>query len=195
MTTRLEWGTGKWTNPPGSAEVDGNDLIVEASEGSDAWVKTSYGFVHESEHALLRALPSESAVEVTFVCDFDQQFDQAGVFLRVDEVNWIKGGVEISDGQLHVGAVVTNGYSDWSMAPVPEWKGQPVTLRLSRSRDAITIRAGLAKGEKRLIRVAHLDPEATADAGPYCCAPTRAGLRVRFTGWFEDPADEALHPS
>ena len=30
-------------------------------------------------------------------------------------------------------------------------------------------------------------------AGPYCCAPTRAGLVVRFTNWSTGPADASLH--
>ncbi|MCI1642120.1 MAG: DUF1349 domain-containing protein [Actinomyces sp.] len=30
-------------------------------------------------------------------------------------------------------------------------------------------------------------------AGPYLCAPTRAGLRVGFTAWRFTAADDALH--
>ena len=73
--------------------------------------------------------------------DYKGKFDQAGIFLYSDEENWIKAGVEFSDGFPQVGAVVTRNLSDWSVAPVPEWMGNEVTIRVSRSGDALTIRA------------------------------------------------------
>ena len=57
------------------AEASGCDLVVE---GSDARRIASYGFIHDSEHALLAAFPGDSAVEVEFTAAFSEQFDQAG---------------------------------------------------------------------------------------------------------------------
>ncbi len=110
--TNVPWSDGRWTNEPVSADVVDGDLLVTATEGSDAWRTTSYGFVHDTEHALLRPLEQESAVEVEFLADFSEQFDQAGLFVRTDETNWIKAGVELSDGEEQLGAVVTRGESD-----------------------------------------------------------------------------------
>jgi regulation of enolase protein 1 (concanavalin A-like superfamily) len=67
-----------------------------------------------------------------------------------------------------------------------------VTIRVSRSGDALTIRAGI-NGDLRLVRVAPLDPSRTWSAGPMFCAPTRAGLKITFTGWSEGEADPELH--
>ncbi|SCG36906.1 hypothetical protein GA0070609_0338 [Micromonospora echinaurantiaca] len=191
----VDWAEGEWWNEPLRVE-DGpaGELLVEPAEGSDLWRHTSYGFVHDDAPALLAPFPAGSAVEVSFRLDYTEQFDQAGVLVRVDERTWVKAGVEVSDGQPQVGAVVTREFSDWSVAPVLEWVGQEITVRASRAWDALTVRAR-ADGEPwRLVRLAPLDPAATATAGPYCCAPTRAGLRVRFTGWRRGPADAALHP-
>lgn len=44
------------------------------------------------------------------------------------------------------------------------------------------------------MRVLPLAADAEVQAGPMLCAPTRAGLVVRFTGWRTGPADGALHP-
>ena len=63
---------------------------------------------------------SAKPIEVSFILDYDQQFDQAGVLVRASETAWVKAGVEISDGVAQVGAVVTHAASDWSVAPVPE---------------------------------------------------------------------------
>lgn len=184
---------GTWTTPPASAVVVGDELHVTAAEGSDAWRHTSYGFVHDTEHALLEPLPATGAIEVSFWLDYDEQFDQAGLFLRVTDTEWIKAGVEVSDGVAQVGAVVTHGHSDWSVAPVPEWAGRQVTVRASRAGDAVTVRARVADEPFRLVRVAHLDPAAEVTAGLYCCSPTRSGLTVRFTGYERTAPDAGLH--
>jgi regulation of enolase protein 1 (concanavalin A-like superfamily) len=190
---RVDWAAGRWTHAPADVTPDGDALLVTAAEGSDAWRTTSYGFVHDSEHALLAPLPTGRAVEVTFEADFDQQFDQAGVFLRASATSWVKAGVEYADGVLQVGAVVTAPNSDWSVAPVPEWHGRPVTIRVGRSGDALTIRARVVDEPLRLVRVVPLDPALKVEAGPFTCAPTRAGLTVRFLSWEVAPPDAALH--
>src|SRR5690606_37844287 len=106
MTT-IPWTTGTWTHEPVTATEDGTALVVEAVEGSDAWRHTSYGFVHDTEHALVAEFPTGHAMEVDVAVDFAEQFDQAGIFLRSDDEHWIKAGVEYADGLLQAGAVVT----------------------------------------------------------------------------------------
>ncbi|OII14484.1 DUF1349 domain-containing protein [Curtobacterium sp. MCBA15_008] len=184
---------GTWTHEPEAVTLDGDVLRVTAVEGSDAWRTTSYGFVHDSEHALLQPIAGRSSVEVSFVLDYTEQFDQAGVFLRVDDHTWIKAGVEFSDGVPQLGAVVTREFSDWSVAPVAEWAGRVVTVRASRDGDAVTVRAWAEGEEPRLVRVAYLDPDAVVSAGLLCAAPTRAGLTVTFTGYRVGEPDGSLH--
>ncbi|WP_150307436.1 DUF1349 domain-containing protein [Planctomonas psychrotolerans] len=192
--TNISWAAGQWTNDPADVRETPDGLRVTAREGSDAWRITSYGFVHDSEHALLAAFEQESAMEVRFRLDFAGQFDQAGIFVRVDEENWIKAGVELSDGMESLGAVVTRGSSDWSLSPVPDWAGEWVTIRASRSGNALTVRARVDAEPWRLVRVAPLAADAAVQAGLFCCAPTRDGFTVLFSGWRKTPADESLHP-
>jgi regulation of enolase protein 1 (concanavalin A-like superfamily) len=192
-TTDIPWTDGTWTTEPEAVRIHAGGMDVTAREGSDAWRTTSYGFVHDTEHALLAPLAPGTAVEVAFALDLAEQFDQAGVFVRVDAETWIKAGVERSDGEDGLGAVVTRGVSDWSLAPVPGWSGRVVTIRASRSGDALTVRARVDEEPWRLVRVAPLDPDAAASAGPFCCAPTRAGFTARFASWRTGPADAALH--
>lgn len=189
----IAWSAGEWTHEPVATVVDGGQLVVTAQEGSDAWRTTSYGFVHDSEHALLTALPQDCAMEVEFDADFGQQFDQAGIFVRASSTHWIKAGVEFVDGALQLGAVVTDPASDWSVAPVPQWAGTRILIRVSRAGDALTVRARADGEELRLVRVIPLDPELAVEAGPLVCAPTRAGLDVRFVAWRVTEPDAALH--
>jgi regulation of enolase protein 1 (concanavalin A-like superfamily) len=189
----LGWDEGRWSTPPAAVEVDGADLVVSAEEGSDFWRLTSYGFVHDNGHALLADLAVGEAAEVSFVADFDALYDQAGLMVRADERQWIKAGVEMSDGVLQLGAVVTHDFSDWSLHPVPRWAGSVVTVRASRGPDAITIRARRDTDPWVLVRVAPFSVGGVVGAGPLVCAPSRAGLVVRFLSWRVGAADLSLH--
>ncbi len=111
----------------------------------------------------------------------------------MDSEHWIKAGVEYADGTPRVGAVVTDTYSDWSSAPVPEWAGQVVTVRASWEDEAVTIRAGATGKPLQFVRLARFAASHNVQAGPYLCAPTRAGLDVEFTGWRLDSPDASLH--
>lgn len=192
-TTSIPWASGHWSHPPLAAVERGTDLLVTAKEGSDAWRTTSYGFVHDSEHALLAPFPRESAIEVEFTAAFSAQFDQAGIFVRVSDTHWIKAGVEFADERPQLGAVVTDGMSDWSLAPVPDWLNRRILIRASRSGDALTIRAAADGGEFQLVRVVPFAPGLVAQAGPLVCAPTRAGLTISLHAWRITEPDVALH--
>jgi regulation of enolase protein 1 (concanavalin A-like superfamily) len=189
---KIAWNEGTWSRKPASVTEFEGALKVESIESSDWWRITSYGFIHDDGHALTIDFPNESAMEVSFMLDFTEQFDQAGIFIRADEANWIKGGVEFCDGYPQVGAVVTQNKSDWSSSRISEWMGKEVTVRASRSGDAVTIRAGI-NGDLQLVRVAPLDPTLSWSAGPMTCAPSRAGLVTTFTSWSIGEPDQELH--
>lgn len=188
----IPWTAGTWTHAPLSQNGE-TELDVTAVEGSDAWRHTAYGFVHDTEHALLAPLAVGDAMEVSFRAPWEGQFDQAGVFVRVDDEHWVKAGVEFADGHLGLGAVVTALRSDWSVGYVDDWLDSEITVRVSRWTDALVIRARADRGEWRLVRVAPFDGDAEAAAGPLLAAPTRSGLTVRFTRWERSPADVDLH--
>ena len=190
---QIPWSDGTWTNSPVHVQSIDGALRVTAAEGSDAWRHTSYGFVHDTEHALLRPLAVGRAVEVDFRCELLRQFDQAGAYIRFDDERWIKSDVEHADGVDMLGGVVTMGRSDWSTGPVPDWSGRVVTIRISRAEESVTVRARVDAGPYHLVRVAPTPPGADASAGPFLCAPTRSGFTIDFLGWRETEADGALH--
>lgn len=189
----ITWHDGIWTNPPEGLSVVDEALVVTATEGSDAWRHTAYGFVHDSAHALLAPLAVGEAMEVTFDAAWDGQFDQAGLFVQTDHEHWLKAGVEYADGHLGLGAVVTDGRSDWSVGYADDWRDREITVRVSRWADALIVRARADAEAWRLVRVAPFDGDALATAGPFLAAPTRPGLTVRFLRWDRCAADGELH--
>ncbi len=88
---------------------------------------------------------------------------------------------------------MTNGRSDWSAAPVPQWADERVRVRVSWAGDALTIRARTSSTNWQLVRLLPLDATAGVSAGPLVCAPTRAGLTVPFYSWRTGPPDGSLH--
>lgn len=189
---RIDWSEGNWTHAPASITGD-ERLVATAAEGSDAWRTTAYGFVHDTEHALLAPLAVGEAMEVTFAAPWDGEFDQAGLFVRQDDEHWMKSGVEFADGHLGLGAVVTAIRSDWSVGWVDEWIGTEITVRISRWPDALIVRARSGQDPWRLVRVAPFSEDAEVSAGPFLAAPTRSGLTVTFSNWTRSAADAALH--
>jgi len=188
----IAWSEGSWLNPPVNALQVGSELKVSTVHESDFWRNTSYGFVHDSGHALLTDFPANSSMEVTFLLDYVGQFDQAGIILHSNSQHWIKAGVESADGQPQVGAVVTSINSDWSLAPVSQWMGKYVTVRASRTADALTIRARCGEDDQ-LIRLAPIDASLSWRGGPHCASPISESLEITFTRWTHGDADLALH--
>ena len=183
---------GVWLNPPLSSQISPESFTVVSRENSDFWRVTSYGFIHHDGHALLNNFPQNSAIEISWILDYDQQFDQAGLIAYHDENNWIKAGIEFADGSPQLGAVVTLGKSDWSVSPVSDWMKKEVFLRFSRSGDALTVRAK-SDGDWRLVRLAPLDPNLEWKVGLFCASPTRAGLTIHFKSLKWTDPDHSLH--
>jgi regulation of enolase protein 1 (concanavalin A-like superfamily) len=188
----ISWSQGVWLNPPVNASEENSHLKVTAIHESDFWRNTSYGFVHDSGHALLTEFPAHSSMEVSFILDYTGQFDQAGIIVHSDSQHWIKAGVERADGFPQVGAVVTSINSDWSLAPVVHWFGKEVTVRASRTTHALTIRARCGDDDQ-LIRLAPIDASLPMSAGPHCASPVSTSLEVTFTRWTHGDADLTLH--
>ena len=191
--TAIDWAGAHWTNEPTRAERVGEGMRVLAAEGSDAWRHTAYGFVHDTEHALLAPFEVGTAMEVEVAADSAGDYDPAGIFVSAGPERWVKTGVEFADGVLGAGAVVTNVVSDWSVAPVPQWQGRRILVRVSRWPDALIVRIGADGEEPRLVRIVPFPGELVASAGPLVSAPTRADLEVLFTTWRQVAADTAIH--
>ena len=193
----IPWTSGTWSVSPVKSETVDGSLVVEAVEGSDFWEKTIYKFEHRTGHALLAPWDVTEAIEVSFVLTgFTGLYDQAGIMLWANDTQWIKAGIEfpedINGGAPSLGAVVTDGFSDWSLEPVPDWLDREVTMRASRIADGVIIRARVDAEPWRTIRLCRFD-HAEAQAGPMLCAPTRSGFQVRFTKWSATEPDVDLH--
>ena len=130
----------RWLNPPDRWSGDAKSLELLTNSKTDFWRETFYGFIRDSGHAYLRAVSGDFTASATVIGDYEALYDQAGLFLRLDEKHWIKAGIEYTDGLMHFSVVVTNGVSDWSVIPLPAARPEDeVAVRLTRHGDAVRV--------------------------------------------------------
>ncbi|WP_067181395.1 DUF1349 domain-containing protein [Microtetraspora niveoalba] len=169
----------EWINEPREWE-SGEILRVVADPGTDLWQKTHYGYSYDTGHMFGRVVPGDLRITATFEIGWAEQYDQAGVVLRIDEENWIKAGAELVDGVPHLSVVVTRGWSDWSVT-VPGDAFGSVTVDCERTGDTATVRYGLdGAPPERMLRLAYFPPDVPAFAGVMCAAPVGKGFETRF---------------
>lgn len=189
----VPWADGSWMNQPEAVDQTPLGLKVTATAHSDAWRGADDHAILATQNALVVDFLHGSAMEVEFIADMTAQFDQAGIFLHVAEDHWAKAGMELTQGQLQVGAVVTWRLSDWSACRMSDWNGRAVRVRMSWQDNAVIVRASVDGEKYRLVRWFPLDSSLKVQAGPYLASPSRGGLSITFTDWRTAEADEQVH--
>lgn len=173
-------GAFHWLNRPPAWSGDASALELTTGSRTDFWRETFYGFVRDDGHAFLAPVTGDFSASATIIGDYEQLYDQAGLMLRIDERNWIKTGIEYTDGMMHFSVVVTRGVSDWSVIPLPDAsRNSEVRARLTRHGDAVRVQYSIDGSRWHMARLA---PFSGADArvGVMACSPERTGFRARF---------------
>ncbi len=191
-----DWNALTWLNPPRSAHADPEGLHVTTGHETDFWQKTYYGFHHDSGHFLHLARKGEFTVETRFSGHYETLYDQAGLMVRHDENNWLKCGIEFTDGFCHLSTVVTvDGSSDWSAFALEGISGA-LDIRVSRLEDAMFVQYRVQPaGPWRMARLAYFPPELEKlNVGVMACSPQRAGFKVVFHHFtVSDPVSRDIH--
>ncbi len=176
-----------WENEPEKWSLGGTGLKIFPKGKTDLWQRTHYGIKNDSGH-FLRIPRTEKKFSLTTRVRYKgkNEFDQAGLMVRISPQNWIKTSVEFQPGAPDkLGAVVTNlGYSDWSCQDLTN-PNEEIILRIRAERPDFIIEYRLPGSPDKwtLIRIAHLHtdhPEIPIYAGIYCCSPVDEGFQAEF---------------
>ena len=178
----------EWLNEPPAWEVRGETLIVSAGPRTDFWRTTHSGFVRDNRHLWFQSWDGDFVAEVKVTGAYRDQYDQAGLMIRLDERVWLKCGVELLDGVQQASAVVTRDHSDWSVTPLPD-SPPSVWLRVSRTGPDVEVRYSLDGERYVLLRLTRLTDAGPLLVGPMCAAPDGAGFEVVFEGFMVRPPD------
>lgn len=188
----------EWLNPPPNWSVD-VDNVLHARSGTktDFWQRTYYGFIRDDGHALLAKRSGEFTATLTFTGRYETLYDQAGLMIRNGPDQWVKFGVEFSDGIPNLSCVVTDGVSDWSARPSQEALKGPMTIRATRIGNALLLqsRVNSSHGSWQMERLAPFSPTSMdVTIGPYLCSPERSGFEAQFIDLkLTDPKVRKLH--
>ena len=181
-----------WLNEPPIWQINNDRLRVVTGPKTDFWRVTHYGFIRDNGHFHYEERTGDFTIQTKIDAKYQALYDQAGVMIRLDAANWIKAGVEYTDGSPHFSAVVTREFSDWSVLPAPS--AGPVWFRLTKLSAAIRIQYSTDGISFRMLRLAYFPDAATTQVGLMCCSPEREGFEVEFSTYsISEPIMTALH--
>jgi regulation of enolase protein 1 (concanavalin A-like superfamily) len=125
--------------------------------------------------------------------DYKSLYHQAGIMVLVDDENWVKAGVEMSDGETMLSSVVTVGCSDWATS-VFRGNASDFWIRTTVSDGVLRIQVSVDGRRWPLVRLCPFPRSASYVVGPMCCTPEREGLSVLFSDFtVEQPNQKDLH--
>lgn len=163
-----------WLNKP-EFSFSNDKLSVTTSDETDFWQRTHYGFSRDNGHAMLSSIPGNFRMTVKTEFNYRNQFDQCGLFLRVDSLNWIKVSAEKEDNErCHLGSVITNlGYSDWATTDIDS-EIREIWYRIECRDNDFFIESSFDGITWTQMRMAHLHSrQRPLNAGIYACSPKK----------------------
>jgi uncharacterized protein len=177
-----------WLNEPPAWREEADALHVTTGERTDFWSRTFYGFTRGNGHFRHCSVDGDFSAEVSVTADYAALYDQAGIMLMADDGNWLKCGIEYTDGAMHFSVVVTrDGYSDWSQLVLADGARDGIDLRLTRHAEALRVQYRVGDEPWRMGRLAMLPMGESVRVGMMCCTPERAGLEVTFRDFCVGP--------
>ncbi len=172
----------KWYNEPSVWTIENGIIKVMSDQNTDFWRKTHYGFIRDNGHLYYEQVKGDFIAEVKVSGQYKELYDQAGLMVRLDDLNWLKCGIEFVEGVQHVSAVVTREYSDWSVVPIPQ-NPASIWMRIIRRGSAIEVHYSLEEKKYTLLRMAYLTSVETVSVGVMCAAPDGKGFLTTFEGF------------
>lgn len=190
MVTSLE--TASWLNEPSEWRLSDDGLTVTTDSKTDFWRETFYGFTRDTGHFFGVTTTDAFTAQVRVRGSFRNLYDQAGLMVRIDENQWVKAGVEFTDGQQFLSTVVTDGKSDWSVShPIGS---DQFFVRITLAGGAMRIQASTDGVTWPLLRLTPFPQAKTYLVGPMTCSPEGSGLTTQFTEFsIGPPQAKSLH--
>ena len=102
--------------------------------------------------------------------------------VHLDEENWVKAGVELSDGEATLSSVLTVGQSDWATGRFGGDAGD-FWIRATVEKGTLKLQASADGKRWPLLRLSPFPRRMSYLVGPMCCTPERSGLEVRFSSF------------
>jgi len=169
----------EWYNEPAKWSVDGDNLVMVVTKETDYWRKTHYGFIADNGPFYFCNIISDFEVSVKITGDYQSQYDQMGLMLRIDDQHWIKTGIEYVDGVCNFSAVITNDFSSWNVITLGE-KPVSIWIRVIRKKDAVEIFYSMDGIHFLLSNLAYFPENKPTKVGMMAASPKGEGFKATF---------------
>lgn len=170
--------TLQWTNEPPMWREDNGVLTIRAAGRTDFWRKTHDGGIRDSGHFYFDGIEGNFSATVEIVGEYQDQYDQAGLMVRLDEATWLKCGIELKDGIQYASVVVTRDWSDWSVVKLDQ--PASIWMRLQRERNTLEVYFSLDGQSFQMLRQTFLTEASALTIGPMIAAPKGDGFQAVF---------------
>jgi uncharacterized protein len=180
----------QWYNEPAQWSADGATLHIMTDAKTDYWRKTHYGFIRDNGHFYYQAVQGDFVAQVRLTGHYRDLYDQGGLMVRVDEMTWIKCGIEYVHGVQHASAVVTRDYSDWSVTALSQ-NPQSIWLRIVGELPAVEVHYSLDGEQFTMLRLAYLAEAEQVQVGVMACSPDGKGFDITFEDFSIQPHEKA----
>ena len=182
-----------WLNEPARWSATDARLDVVTDDRTDFWRQTHYGFTRDTGHFFGAEVVGDFTAALRIRATYEALYDQAGLMVRVDAENWLKAGIELSDGVPMLGSVLTRDFSDWATGRF-EGDAADFWLRVTVAKGVVRLQASTDGVRWPLLRLAPFPVSPRYRVGPMCCTPERAGLAVGFSDFsIGPPTSRTLH--
>lgn len=193
MAGHVGFDDGIWLNEPADWRIDSDHLHVVTDKSTDFWRETHYGFTRDTGHFYSVKTPGAFTAQLRIRARYEQLYDQAELMVRVSATEWIKAGIELSDGLPMVSSVLTSNQSDWSTAPYGD-DASDFWLRATVKEGVLRLQVSADGMHWPLMRLCPFPVASSYSVGPMCCTPERAGLNVEFSDFtISGPTSKDLH--
>jgi regulation of enolase protein 1 (concanavalin A-like superfamily) len=177
----------RWHNEPKSWRTNESSMQMTTDKSTDFWRETHYGFTRDSGHFFGFETKGDFTAQLRVRAEYSEQYDQAGLMVRVDEARWVKAGIELCDDRPCLGSVLTVNQSDWA-TNLFEGSPKDFWIRATVAKGVLRLQASV---DGRIWPILRLAPFPVADryvVGPMACTPARSGLAIEFSNFEVNPA-------
>ena len=170
----------QWLNDPVDVFFDDKGMNVLAREKTDFWQSLHHNFAKDNGHFFYAYKTGNFSLTIKWSFKSLNNFQQAGIMVRVDERNWIKASLMYDDAKFpRLGTALTQkGYSDWASQNLPHEVNE-IWYKIVRKDGDYVVSFSLDGVVFSQIRLAHLmrdNPE--VKVGAFICSPQVSGFEA-----------------
>jgi regulation of enolase protein 1 (concanavalin A-like superfamily) len=182
-------------NEPPEWRDDGGTLTIRAAPGTDFWRRTMVDKIKDDGHFYYQVVEGDFVAVVNVGAAYKAQFDQAGLFVRQNALNWLKCGVEAVNGiwerdyaysgtaHLIMAGLTTRGWSEWAALPQLPENPASVWIRVIREDKSLLVDYSLDGVTFSILKVCALPGAPRIRIGRFAASPTGDNFVATFRSY------------